>query len=479
MDQPATTNQAALRDLTRGSIPRHLLAFAVPMLLGNLLQALYNTVDAIWVGRFLGPAALGAVSVSFPVIFIMVVVIMGITMATTVMVAQYAGANRPDMVKRVINNSLTLLLVGGSTVSVLGVALHRPILRLIRTPPEIMADASAYLTIFMSGLMFLLGYNVLGAILRGLGDARTPLMFLVYATVTNIVLDPILIFGLGPIPRLGVRGAALATIIAQALTTVLAIRHLNRKAHLVTFNPREFRYDHELTRAVVRIGLPAGGQQAVVSIGSMVVVSIVNRFGHILTAAYGAGLRLDNFGILPAMSLGLAISALVGQNLGAGHDHRVRLAVRYGVLFSGSIACTIAVLVYALAPVLMAAFTRDPAVHAEGVGFLRVLAFGYVPTALVFALNGVMRGAGDTLPPMLISATTLWLVRVPLASYLSSTGLGPRGIWLAMVISGAVGATLSAGYYATGRWRRAVLVTAHERRLPRPAGEVTNATPGE
>ncbi|MCL6614022.1 MAG: MATE family efflux transporter, partial [Firmicutes bacterium] len=204
-------------DFSSGSIIRHLISFSLPMLLGNLLQALYNTVDSIWVGRFLGKEALAAVSVSFPVIFLLVAFVTGLTMAATVLVAQYAGARQPEMVRRTVANTIGLLVASGLVLSILGVVFHRAILRLIQTPPSIMPLASNYLSIYLSGLIFTFVYNAASSILRGLGDSHSPTIFLVYATVTNIILDPIFIFGLGPIPRLGVAGAAWATVIAQVL----------------------------------------------------------------------------------------------------------------------------------------------------------------------------------------------------------------------------------------------------------------------
>ncbi len=468
----ALTKSSGVRDLTTGSIPRHLVTFAVPMLIGNMLQALYNTVDAIWVGRFLGPQALAAVSVSFPIIFVLITLLMGVTMATTVMVAQYAGAKQTEMVKRTVNNSMLLLLGGGVIASVLGILLRKPLLRLIHTPPEILDDAAAYMMVFMGGLVFMFGSHVFGAILRGLGDSRTPLVFLTYATITNIILDPILIFGLGPIPSMGIQGAALATVLAQALATGIAIRHLNRRNQLVIFDPRQLRFDVELTKSVIRIGLPAGIQQVAVSMGSLVLISIVNRFGHVMTAAYGAGIRLDGFALMPLMSLGMAVSAMVGQNLGAGYHHRVKEIVRWGVIMSSSLAVFFTVLMVAFPGVFMSIFTADAKVLAAGVEFLRIVSLSFLGIAVLFTFGGALRGAGDTVPTMLISTAALWLLRIPLAAYLSSTALGARGIWLAMFISPFFGGGLSVAYYLTGRWRQKVVVKGSDPTTnPKPQGD--------
>lgn len=454
-------------DFTEGSIPKHLLAFALPMLIGNALQALYNTVDSFWVGRYLGANALAAVSVSFPVTFILISLVMGITMATTVLVSQYYGARDEAMVKRVVSNSIAMLAVGAGAVSVLGVIFSRPILTLINTPPELMDQAVAYLNVILGGLVFAFGYNVFSAILRGLGDSRTPLLFLIYATVTNIILDPLMIFGIGPFPKMGVVGAAWATIIAQALSTALAIRHLNRQNHLIQVNWREFRFDRKLIGLTIKIGLPAGVQQTLVSLGMTVVMSIINRFGADVVAAFGAGSRLDQFANMPAMSIGLAVSALVGQNLGAGKDERVKEVVKWGAITAASMASVVALTAFFAPKLLISLFLKEPAVLAAGAQYLRIIAFSYIPFAIMFTTTGVMRGAGDSVPTMVFSLVSLWIVRVPLASYLSGR-IGINGVWIAMVVSSVIGLAMSYGYYLTGRWKRAAVVHGPRGGIPEP-----------
>jgi len=449
-------------DFTRGSIPRHLISFSAPMLLGNLLQALYNTVDSVWVGQFLGPRALAAVSVGFPVIFALIALVMGISMATTVLVSQYYGARRGEDVVRTINNSLVLLTVLGGAVSVLGLVFRRPLLGLINTPPEIMDDAASYLGIYLTGLVPMFIYNAAGAILRGLGDSRTPLKFLAYATGLNIILDPLFIFGLGPLPMMGVDGAALATVVAITFSALVSLRYLYVSSGLVRYRPGTFRLDWPLTRLTFRIGLPAGVQQVLVSLAAVAVSSLVNRFGPDVVAGFGAASRLDQFAFMPAMSVGLAVSALVGQNLGAGLVRRVHETVRWSVLVSGSITLVVALVAFFRPQALMVLFTRDQAVLAEGSLYLRYLAFAYVPMALMFAVAGVIRGAGDTVPTMVLTLVSLWLVRVPLAAYLSTrTSLGVAGVWLAVAASPYVGLTLYYAYYRSGRWQARVVARRH------------------
>ncbi len=479
LDRPAApddTGRRSLRDFTEGSIAGHLIAFSIPMFVGNLLQAMYTTVNAIWVGRFLGPDALAAVSVSAPIIFALIALVMGLTIATTVLVSQYFGARQPEKVVRTVNNSLLLLTVLGLLTTILGIAFRRAILVAINTPPEVLEEAVSYLAVYLVGLVPMFLYNAAGAVLRGLGDSRTPLRFLVYATVMNIVLDPLLIFGLGPFPRLGVPGAALATVISQAFSAVIAVLYLYRSSGVVHYRPGTFRVDWELTRLTFKIGLPAGVQQVLVSLSALVVSSVVNRFGYEVVAGFGAGQRFDQFAFLPAMSVGLAVSAVVGQNLGAGEIKRVHETVKWSVLLAGGITLVVSLVALIWPRALMVPFTQDPVVIAEGAAYLRYMAFGYVPLALMFAMTGVLRGAGDTVPAMLFTLVSLWVVRVPLAHYLSLIpSLGAHGAFAAIAVSPYVGMVAAFLYYRSGRWQ----TKAVARRRDRPASAAASAAASE
>lgn len=441
-------------DLTQGSMLKHVIAFSLPMLIGNLLQALYNTVDSIWVGNFLGPAALGAVSVSFPIIFVLISLIFGITMATTVLVAQYMGAKQIDMVKKTINNTFLILSISAIVVSIAGIVFNRSILRLINTPDDILNMASSYLNIFLVGLIFMFGYNTISAILRGLGDSKTPLIFLAVATVINIILDPLLILGIGPFPRMGIAGAALATTIAQGVSFITAVIYLNRKDHLLTFNLKYFRFDKELTMKTVKIGIPAGIQMSVVSVGMLVVSAIINAFGTQIVASFGMASRLDQFSMMPSQSIAMATSAIAGQNIGAGKEENVKETVKWSTILAVSIAAVITLVAQFTPKTLLGLFTSDRALLELGARNLRILSLGYIPSAIMFITNGLLRGAGDTLPTMIFSITSLWVIRVPLAKVLSGiSSLGADGIWIAIVTSAVISMLLSRIYYATGKWK--------------------------
>jgi len=448
-----------MRDFTTGNIWQHILIFSWPMFVGNLLQALYNAVDSFWVGRFIGPEALGAVSVSFPVIFALVALIMGLTMATTTLVAQYRGARDDVQVRRTIANSLVLIAALGVLSTIGRIVLREPLLRLMRTPPEILEPASLYLGIFCVGFIPMFVYNVLSSILRGLGDSRTPLHFLVYATVLNIVLDPLLIVGWGPVPAMGIGGAAWATVIAQTVAAVLAWVYMVRHTDLVPAHIQDWRLDRRLVSRLFSIGVPAGLQSSVVSLSMVIVTSLVNTFGPNVVAAFGAANRLDQFAFLPAMSVSLAVSALVGQNLGAGRYERVREIVRAGTILTVLITVPMTLVALLKPTLLIQVFTSEADVLREGAAYLRIVGINYVPLALMFIVTGVLRGAGDTFASMVISFVTLWVVRVPGAWFLSyPLGWGPAGTWWAIVISTVLGLLLNYGYYRTGRWRQRVVV---------------------
>jgi putative MATE family efflux protein len=441
-------------DLTTGSMLRHVVSFSIPMLLGNVLQALYNTVDSIWVGRFLGAEALGAVSVSFPIIFVLISLVMGTTMGATVLVAQYMGAKQIDMVKKTINNTFVLLTVSAAAATVLGIFFNREILSLINTPEEIMAMAADYLNIFLMGLVFMFGYNAVSAILRGLGDSRTPLIFLAISTAINIVLDPMLILGVGPFPNMGISGAALATTIAQGISFFIAVFYLNSRDHLLSINLKSFVFDKGITIKTIKIGIPSGVQMSVVSVGMLVVSSIINSFGTEVVATFGMASRLDQFAIMPSQSISMATSAIAGQNIGAGKDDNVKETVKWATLLAVGISALLTLAVQLAPEAVLRLFTTDVVLLEKAGKALRILSLSYVFSAIMFVTNGFLRGAGDTVATMVFSITSLWLIRLPMAKLLSGiAGLGANGIWIAIVASTVISMLMSRLYYLSGRWK--------------------------
>jgi putative MATE family efflux protein len=442
-----------MRDLTSGPEGQLVFTFAVPMLIGNLFQQLYNMVDSVVVGQFVGKEALAAVGVSFPILFFLVALVMGMGMGSSILLAQYYGAKNMDGVRRTVETTYLFLFWAGLALTAAGLAAGGGILRLLRTPEEILPQARLYLNILFAGLIPLFGYNSLAAILRGVGDSKTPLYFLIVATLTNVALD--LLFVL--VFRWGVAGVAWATVMAQGLSFLLGVWYL-RRPELAALRIRlvGMRFDAQIFRRAVQIGLPSAVQQVLVAMGMLALSRIVNAFGTNTIAAYTAGTRLETFATMPAMNFAMALSAFVGQNVGAGRLERVRRGFLSTLWMSGGLALATSALVILFRAPLIRLFNADAGVAALGARYLALVAGGYVLFSTMFITGGLLRGAGDTLTPMLATLIGLWVVRVPAATLLSRR-LGTDGIWLATPVGWAAGMILLLSWYFGGRWRRKAL----------------------
>lgn len=430
------------------------------MLIGNVFQQLYSTVDSIIVGQALGKNALAAVGTSFPIIFLLVSLILGVTMGTTILIAQYYGAREMQNVKKTMDTAYIFLFFASLTITVIGLIISKPILVLLKTPPEVLPMAKEYMDITFIGIITVFGYNSINAILRGLGDSKTPLLFLIIATIINIVLDLIFIL----VFNWGVAGAAWATVIAQGCSFIFGLYYLNRFHEHFNFNFRKMHFDPETFRLTIKIGLPTGIQQMLVGSGMTVLFRIVNGFGSAVVAAYTAATRIDSFASMPAMNFSAAVSSFVGQNLGAGKPERVKKGFLAALGMSSVISITMTVITIIFGRELISLFNTDPEVVAAGASYLTIVGLFYVIFSSMFITNGVMRGAGDTLIPMLITLVSLWLARVP-ASAILSQRYGSDGIWWGIPLGWIVGTALSTGYYLTGRWKTKVVTRGKEAAL--------------
>ena len=456
-DPDRTPAARAGRDMTTGSIPRHLVAFALPMLAGSALQTAYSFVNAFWVGKRLGAGALAAVTVSQPVIFVTIAAAAGLTLATNILIAQYYGARDWDRLKRVVQTSAVFATAVGLVLLALGLTFARELLLLINTPGDVFAASLGYLRIVLWTLPLTFWLFLIGAMLRGIGDSRTPVYFQTVSVLLNTVLDPILMFGWLGFPRLGLNGTAWATIFSQAAAVVALMLYVPKRRPLVMPQLRPRRMDLQTTWLLIEIGFPSMVQQSVVSVSMLVIVSLVSRFGSLTDAAFGAGLRIDSVAFMPAITIGLAVSTLAGQNLGAGKLERVREVFRWGLLLSGGISLVIAVLAASFPTYCLRIFINDPGVLAIGVGYLHIIAATYVIYAVMFISHGIINGAGHTVVTTLISMIALWGIRLPLAALLSRHHDGPTGIWYAMLISVFCGMAMSLSVYLSGFWKRPVV----------------------
>lgn len=442
-----------MRDLTNGHEGKLIFQFAAPMLLGNIFQQLFSVVDSIVVGNYIGKTALAAVGASFPVIFVMVSMIIGIVMGTTVVISQYFGAGDLVKVRRAIDTMYIYSSVAGVIATAAGIIFAEPLLRLLVLPEEIMPQATQYLKIYFSGIIIFFGYNGTSAVLRGLGDSKTPLYFLIIATVANIVLDLLFV----AVFKWGVSGAAYATLIANGLAFALAIIWLNKTHKVIRIAVKGLHFDKEIFWHSIRIGLPTGIQQTLVAIGNLAIMGIVNTFGTNVIAAYSAASRVDMLAMVPAMSFSQAISTFVGQNIGANKTQRIRKGLRSTIKMSGIVTIVTTILIIIFGHLLMNLFTKDPEVIRLGDQYLTIVSSFYIVFTLMFIYQGIMRGAGDTLIPMFFSLFSLWLIRIPLAFFLSGK-VGEEGIWWSIPTGWVIGLALSYIYYKSGRWKRKAVV---------------------
>jgi putative MATE family efflux protein len=446
-------------DLTVGSIPRHLLFFSIPMLLGTLIQVGHSIINTIWVGHLVGEDAVGAIGVSFPIFFILIGFAMGISMATTILVSQYFGAKDFGMVEKVVNNSFSISLIIGIVLTIIGILSRDSLLRFMQTPPENFALASGYLKISLAGFILLYLAILVSSILRGIGDTVTPLAFMAIGIGMNAILDPFLIGGFGPFPRLGLNGAAYATLISQIIAMGISLVYLNLKSHIVAFNPKKLILDKDLTSLLFKIGLPTIVQQSLVSLGNLFILSFVNSFGSAATNAFGAVGRVDMLAFMPGMSMSMAVSALTGQNLGASKPQRVKEIFKWGVILISSITILISLLAIFFSKLILKMFGlgNDIEVMRIGIRYLQIVGSSYIFLAILFISNGVINGAGHTLITMTFTLLSLWLVRVPGSWFLSKTSLGITGIWVSVALSFLVTMVVSLTYYFSGRWKKPVI----------------------
>ena len=393
--------------MTVGSIPRLLILFALPLLIGNLFQQLYNTVDSIVVGNFVGKQALAAVGCTGPVINALVSVFIGLSTGSTVVIAQYFGAKDNERLSRAVHTTVLVTLVTCVVLTAAGVLATPAMLRMMQTPEDVFDQAAEYLRIFFWGITGVHLYNSCAGILRAVGDSTRPLYLLIFCTLTNTVLDILFTGILG----MGIAGAAWATVISQFLSAILVMRLLFRTTAAYRLEFTKLRFDLPILRKILLIGIPSALQMGITSLSNVFVQSYVNRFASTVLAGWTAYNRVDSFAMLPMMSLSTSITTFVGQNLGAGNRDRAKMAVRWG-FFMGLI--TMAVLLTPLmlfAPQLTRLFNGDPEVIRHGTWFIRVIS----PFYLTFAVNqvylGALRGAGDTRSSMFICLSSYVLFR--------------------------------------------------------------------
>ncbi len=461
-----------MKDLTKGPEGKVILQYATPMILGNVFQQLYNFINTIVVGRYLGQDKVAAVTVSFPILFAVVAMAIGLTIGGSVVIAQNFGAKNFSQVKRASDTIIIYLFVGGLLLGLIGYFFSEPVLRLMNTPPEIMEMATGYLQVMMLGCVAIFGYNGVSAILRGVGDSKTPLYFLIFSTFLNLALDLLFVLYF----KWGLISIAYATIISNGVAWLLTLVYLNMKSSLIRFSPRKAVFDMKLFKQSLTIGLPSGIQQTFVAIGAMALMRIINPFGSTVISAFGTAGRIDTLISAPAMNFSGALSGFVGQNIGAGMYGRLTRGLRATLIMSGAVCIVLMLVVIFFGEHIMRIFVsqEDTSTNIEeviriGHQYLVIVCSFYILFSTMFVMNGFLRGAGAVVIPMLTTLLSLWLVRIPVASFLSEK-YGEVGIWWAIPIAWLVGLSGSYFYYRSGHWKKKVLI----KRTSPPQEDVQN-----
>ena len=436
-------------DLTEGKVWKVIVRFALPLLVGNLLQQFYNITDSIIVGQFLGKEALAAVSASFFIYYFIISLVIGVGSGTTVVISQLFGAKQYQKVQLAFSSFFIFMLVGGIILSIAGIIFAEPVFRLTNTPEEVIPQAVAYFRIYIGGTFLFVTFNSIISILRGVGESVRPMLFILITTVLNIAFDLLFIL----VFKWGIEGAARATVVSQGIGMCIALAYVNNTHPLLSIKKQDMLFDWKLFKESLKIGLPTSVQQCAIALGLIALLGIVNSFGTNTLTAYGAAGKIDTIITQAVLTLSGALAAFCGQNIGAGRLDRVKKGVRFTMYTNIALGLLTFAAVYLFGNEMMRIFTKDIDVVAIGKEYLLIIGGFFIVHGALNVYNGALRGAGDTLFPMITSLVCLWLIRIPLTYYLSSW-LGRNGIWWAIGISITIGLIVTFVYYKIGFWKR-------------------------
>lgn len=436
-------------DLTEGKVWKVIVRFALPLLVGNLLQQFYNITDSIIVGQFLGKEALAAVSASFFIYYFIISLVIGVGSGTTVVISQLFGAKQYQKVQLAFSSFFIFMLVGGIILSIAGIIFAEPVFRLTNTPEEVILQAVAYFRIYIGGTFLFVTFNSIISILRGVGESVRPMLFILITTVLNIAFDLLFIL----VFKWGIEGAARATVVSQGIGMCIALAYVNNTHPLLSIKKQDMLFDWKLFKESLKIGLPTSVQQCAIALGLIALLGIVNSFGTNTLTAYGAAGKIDTIITQAVLTLSGALAAFCGQNIGAGRLDRVKKGVQFTMYTNVALGLLTFAAVYLFGNEMMRIFTKDIDVVAIGKEYLLIIGGFFIVHGALNVYNGALRGAGDTLFPMITSLVCLWLIRIPLAYYLSSW-LGRNGIWWAIGISITIGLIVTFVYYKMGFWKR-------------------------
>lgn len=443
--------------MTVGAPWKRIMEFSIPMLIGNLAQQLYNTVDSIVVGKYVGDNALAAVGSAAPILNLLLAIFVGIATGAGIVISQSFGAKDRAALSKNIGNCISLAGIATVVIMIIGPIITRPLLELLDTPVSIIDWCTDYLNIFFLGIIGFFFYNMLSGILRGLGDSFSALAFLLVSAALNVALDLLFVAGF----KMGVPGVALATVIAQAISAVFCYLKLMRMHDLFDLNWKTLKIVPENTMRIIKLGIPSGITQGIFAMAGMVVQTLTNSMGELVIACNVIIMRVDGFAMMPNMTFGQAMSVYVGQNVGARKFDRVTQGTKQGAIMALAFSGVITVILLFFGHFLFDIFTDTEELMSLAVRMMRILAAGYLCVAVTQVLGGVMRGAGDTVTPMWISMISTILLRVPTAyivAYFSRTPAYPNGqpfaLFTSLLVSWSLGMVISIIVYRIGKWKK-------------------------
>lgn len=444
----AKRRSESVKDMTQGNPYSQIIAFALPIFLSQVFQQLYNTADTLIVGRFLGTNALAAVSSSGTLIFLLVSFFNGTSMGAGVVVSKYFGAKDNDKISRAIHTNIVFSLLCGVVLTLVGVFLTPTFLVWMKTDPDVLPEAIEYFRYFFLGSLAMIMYNACRGIMSALGDSKRPLYYLIFSSLLNVALDILFVAGFG----WGVWSAAVATVLSQAASVVLCLRHLLVKDQIYSVQLKKLRIDKAMLLEIIRYGLPAGVQNSVIAFANTIVQTQINSFGKYATAAYGTHGKIEGFAFLPIVSFNMAISTFISQNLGAGLHDRVKQGARFGIVAAVLMAELVGVLCYIFAPQLIGLFDNNAEVIRLGTMQARTVSLFFFLLAYSHSIAAVCRGAGKAFVPMFIMLGVWCVLRICYIAYVSHTFGELSYIYWAYPITWAISSVMYLIYYLKGDW---------------------------
>lgn len=441
-----------MKDMTKGSISWNIISLALPMMLAFLLHTGFNIVDTIFVGR-ISALALAAISITFPVIFLIIALASGVGIGVTSLIARLLGSKRKEEANNAAEHALLLAVILGIIFTIAGLTLSKPLFILIGATEEMMPLILKYVYIIFGGSFFMFFAFMANSILRGEGDMKTPMKIMMLSTVINIILDPLLIFGIGFFPKMGIGGAALATVIARSIAAFYAMGYLLKGNAHIKLDFKHFKFRFKIIKDILSVGVPASLSQTVMSLGMFFMMKIVSLFGPFAIAAYGLASRLDMIALLPAIGISTAVITIVGQNVGAKNFKRAEKTTWTATLMAIIFMEVIGIILFLFPEFWISMFNKNSEIIAYGSSYIRIVSLLYMLIGVGIIISSAFQGAGKGYPSLILSVLRLFILSVPLAYFLSKI-YGVVGIWLGIAVSIIVTAVVAAIWFKMGTWKK-------------------------